>query len=230
MNSGSMAEPGGGDNRRRTYDSPVRRERAGRTRCAVLDAAHDLFVAHGYAGTGIRAVAAAAGVSVPTVEQAFGTKRNLLRQVLDVTRAGDDEPVPMLERAPARAAAAAEGVEEFLAAATTEIGVVAARVSAVQAVVTAAAAGDAEIAGLAREIDAQRRVVASWLVEGLERRARLRPGVDRDRAVDTAWLLLDPLVHRRLTADLGWSTAEFVGWLADALRRLLLDDSPSGGG
>jgi AcrR family transcriptional regulator len=215
-----MAADGDGDNPRRRYDSPARRDRARRTRRAVVDAARELFVANGYAATSIRAVAAAAGVSVPTVEQAFGTKRALLKEVVDVTRAGDDEPVAMLDREPAVAAAAAATAAEFLDLIAAEIAGVAARVSAVQAVLGAAAAGDPEIAGLAAEIDAQRRVVAGWLVDTLAGYAPLRPA--RDRAADAVWALLDPVVHRRLTLDCRWSTGEFAGWLADALGRLLL--------
>jgi AcrR family transcriptional regulator len=215
---------GAGGGKRRAYRSPVRAERARRTRAAVLAAAHDLFVARGYAATTIRAVAAAAGVSVPTVEQAFGTKRTLLKQVVDVARAGDDEPVAVLDRAPARVAEATGTAAAFLAVAATEIGVVSARVSAVQAVLATAAVGDPEIAELAREIDAQRRVVAAWLVDGLHQRAGRRPGTDREGAIDAVWTLLDPVVHRRLTADCGWSTDRFTEWLADALARLLLPD------
>jgi AcrR family transcriptional regulator len=215
-----MAAGAGGDNPRRRYDSPGRRDRARRTRRAIVDAARELFVAQGYAATSIRAVATAAGVSVPTVEQAFGTKRALLKEVVDVTRAGDDEPVAMLDREPAVAAAAAATAPEFLDLIAAEIAAVSARVSAVQAVLGAAAAGDPEIAGLAAETDAQRRVVAGWLVDTLAGYAPLRPA--RDRAADAVWALLDPVVHRRLTVDCGWSTGEFAGWLADALGRLLL--------
>src|SRR4051812_50230327 len=111
---GSMAADGVEGNPRRRYDSPARRDRARRTRRAVLDAARELFVARGYAATSIRGVAAAAGVSVATVEQAFGTKRALLKEVVDVTRAGDDEPVAMLDRAPALAAAGAAAAGEVL--------------------------------------------------------------------------------------------------------------------
>ncbi|WP_252444285.1 helix-turn-helix domain-containing protein [Pseudonocardia humida] len=213
--------PGDGGGKRR-YHSPGRAERARRTRAAVLAAAHELFVARGYAGTTIRAVATAAGVSVPTVEQAFGTKRGLLKHVVDVARAGDDEPVAILDRPPALAAAAAADAADFLAAATAEIAVVAARVAAVQAVLATAAAADPEIAALAREIDAQRRVVAAWLVDGVRTRAGLRG--ERERAVDAVWTLLDPVVHGRLTAGCGWSSGEFADWLADALGRLLLPD------
>ena len=46
----------------------------------------------------MRAVAADAGVAVPTVELAFGTKARLLKAVIDTAIAGDDEPAPMLAR------------------------------------------------------------------------------------------------------------------------------------
>jgi AcrR family transcriptional regulator len=214
-----MAGGDGGGNRR-AYRSPLRAERARRTRGAVLAAAHELFVARGYAATTVRAVAAAAGVSVPTVEQLFGTKRALLARVVDVARAGDEDPVAVLDRAPARAAESVATAAEFLAAAAAEIAVVAARSSAVLAVLATAAAGDPEIAALARDVDAQRRAVASWLVDGVRRRAGLR--VEPDRAVDAVWALLDPVVHGRLTGDRGWTGEEFADWLADALARLLV--------
>lgn len=215
--------PGAGDGKpRRPYRSQARADRARATRRKILAAAHELFVAQGYTATGMRAVASVAGVSVPLVEQAFGTKRNLLKNVVDTTTAGDDEPVAMLARAPAQAARAATTSVEFLALAVAEIGTVAARVGAVHAVVAAAAAQDAEIADLAGDLDAQRRAVAAWLVENLDLRGGLRPELDRARAVDTAWVLLDPVVHQRLTRDRGWSTDEFTGWLNDALTRLLL--------
>ena len=47
----------------------------------------------------MRAIAAAAGVAVPTVELGFGTKARLLKAAIDVAIAGDDEPVPVLDRA-----------------------------------------------------------------------------------------------------------------------------------
>ena len=45
----------------------------------------------------MRAVAADAEVVLPTVELVFGTKAKLLKAVIDVAIAGDDEPVPMLD-------------------------------------------------------------------------------------------------------------------------------------
>jgi AcrR family transcriptional regulator len=64
----------------------------------VLDAARELFAEHGYVATTIGAIAARAGVSPETVYAAFGNKRSLLSGLPDVAIAGDDAPVPILER------------------------------------------------------------------------------------------------------------------------------------
>ena len=57
-----------------------------------------MFVAGGYAGATIRAIAAEAGVSVPTVELLFATKARLLKAAIDVAIAGDDEAGAGLDR------------------------------------------------------------------------------------------------------------------------------------
>jgi AcrR family transcriptional regulator len=212
-----------GDNLRRPYRSTVRAEAAHRTRSTILAAAHDQFVARGYAGTSMRSIAQDAGVSVPSIEQIFGTKANLLKTVVDVTRAGDDQPIPMLERAPAQAALATTTVANFLRLVTTEIAVVSRRVSGIFAVVEQAAASDEQIARLASELDAQRHVVASWILDALNRRGgRLRPGLSVDQAIDTVWLLMDPTVYRRLAHSRRWTTEIFAQWLFDAITRLVL--------
>ena len=88
----------GGDTRR-SYRSTVREQQARLTRRRILDAARAAFVARGYAGTTVRGIAAGAGVSVPTVELLFGTKAAVLKAAIDVAIVGDDEPVPVLDRA-----------------------------------------------------------------------------------------------------------------------------------
>jgi AcrR family transcriptional regulator len=206
---------------RRPYRSTVRAEAARRTRAAILAAAHDAFVARGYAGTSLRAVAEAAGVSVPTVEQAFGTKANLLRTVIDVARAGDDEPVPVLDRAPARNALAAKDLMGFLDAICAEVGAVTVRVTGIFTVMDQAAASDVRIRRLAAEVDEQRRVVARWILDGVRRHAPLRDGLAEPVALDTVWVLLDPAVHRRLLVDRGWTRDDLAGWLSDAIAALL---------
>jgi len=117
------------DDATRTYRSPRRDAQARATRRRVLEAATVLFLAKGFAGTTVRAVAARAGVSVATVELLFGAKPRLLKAAIDVAIAGDDEPVPVLDRAWADAALNVESAEEVLARAAEVIAAAQARSS-----------------------------------------------------------------------------------------------------
>ena len=64
----------------------------------MLEAATRLFGECGWAGTGMRDVARAAGVAVETVYANFGSKPDLLAAALDVAVVGDDAPIALAER------------------------------------------------------------------------------------------------------------------------------------
>jgi AcrR family transcriptional regulator len=61
----------------------ARQARAGQTRDRILDSAERLFFQEGIAVTGVDRVAAEAGVAIVTLYKHFGSKDNLLREVLD---------------------------------------------------------------------------------------------------------------------------------------------------
>jgi AcrR family transcriptional regulator len=212
----------------RTYRSPQREERAQRTRRRVLDAATAVFLDRGYTGATMRVIAAEAGVSVPTVELLFGVKARLLKAAVDVAIAGDDEPVPVLERDWAAQAARAGSVEEFLDIASGVIGAAQVRSAGLVLAVFEGARNDPELAELAGQMTAQRSATAGWLVDALTRVAPLRAGCTRTEAIDTLWILMDPAVFDRLTRQRGWTTARYQQWLAGAARRLLIPDNPEG--
>lgn len=75
---------------RRPYDGSLRRARAAATRLTIAAAARALFVANGWAGTTMRAVAAAAGVAEPTVYKAYGNKAGLAVALLDAIESEAD--------------------------------------------------------------------------------------------------------------------------------------------
>jgi AcrR family transcriptional regulator len=212
----------------RTYRSPQREERAQRTRRRVLDAATAVFLDRGYTGATMRVIAAEAGVSVPTVELLFGVKARLLKAAIDVAIAGDDEPVPVLERDWAAQAARAGSVEEFLDIASGVIGAAQVRSAGLVLAVFEGARNDPELAELAGQMTAQRSATAGWLVDALTRVAPLRAGCTRTEAIDTLWILMDPALFDRLTRQRGWTTARYQQWLAGAARRLLIPDNPEG--
>src|SRR5260221_7439130 len=64
---------------KRSYDSPLRRDKAEATRLAIAAAAGRLFAERGYAATSIEEIAAAAAVGRATVFSSVGGKAELLK-------------------------------------------------------------------------------------------------------------------------------------------------------
>jgi len=207
--------PAGGGTRARRYRSPGRTRQARATRARIIAAAARRFLARGYAGTTMRAVAADAGVALPTVELVFGTKAKLLKAVIDVAIAGDDEPVPMLDREWARQAESVPGAAGFAAVCAGQLAESARRAAGLTLVALEAARADPDIAAVAAQLMVQRQVMAAC------RRSRPRDGIGHAAAVDTVWALMDPALFGRLTRDRHWSPAQFRDWFADAILRLL---------
>src|SRR4051812_3822279 len=67
--------------------------RSDRKRRAIVEAATAAFLEHGYRGTSMDAVAAAAGVSKQTVYQHFGDKQRLFRELIAATVQSASDPV-----------------------------------------------------------------------------------------------------------------------------------------
>jgi len=202
---------------KRRYQSPARDAAAKATRWRILEATHELLGERGYAGTTVRAVADRAGVSVKTVEATFGTKVNLVKTLIDVRIAGDDEPVAINDRPVVAAMVAEPDPVRMLAMNAAFIADINRRVAVVHRVVHAA--GD-ELADLRDTSLANRREGARSMVEILAAKAELR--IDVDAAIDTVWLLMDPFHYDQFTSHRGWSHDQYVEWLFDVQRRLLL--------
>jgi AcrR family transcriptional regulator len=210
------------DVKRRTYHSPRRTEQARATRRAVLDAARELFVAQGYAATTIDAIAARADVSVETVYATFGNKRALLSDLIDVSIAGDDAPVPILERPWVREMRDEPDVRRRLRALARQGRLMLERWADLAEVLHGAAAADPKIADLWRRNKDQRltgqRALLRIALDGRQPRA----GLTREAATDVLFAVGSPDVYRTLVVDRGWSPARFERWYADSLERLLL--------
>jgi AcrR family transcriptional regulator len=206
--------------------SGTRIEQAQKTRSRVIEAATRLFVQHGYATTTIRAIAAEAGVSVPTVELLFGTKAQLLHVVIDVAIAGEDEPVPVLSRAWAADVQSVRDLADFLSVVAYMVCEAQARSAGVILAAYEAAASDPDIQLLILDRESQRERTTAWIVDSVLERAALRPGLDRAGAIDTVWMLMDPVIFNRLTRHRGWSPDRYASWFADSVTRLLTSDLP----
>jgi TetR/AcrR family transcriptional regulator, regulator of autoinduction and epiphytic fitness len=206
----------------RGYRSPRRETQARQTRARIIAAAGRRFLAHGYSGTTMRAVALDAGVALPTVELAFRTKARLLKAVIDVAIAGDDEHAAMLERGWATRAQSIAEPADFVAAFARVLTDSAERAAGLAAAALEGARADEDIAAVAAQLMSQRQVMAAWLVDGIMLRSALRHGTSRADAVDTVWTLMDPVIFRRLTEDRHWPPSRFERWFTDSVTRLLL--------
>jgi AcrR family transcriptional regulator len=213
----------------RSYRSSRREAGARRTRRRILEAATSVFVAGGYSGATVRAIATAAGVSVPTVELLFGTKGRVLKAAIDVAIAGDDEPVPVLDRSWTGAAMASDSADQFLSIVARVIGAAQARSAGLVLAVFQGSSKDSDLAELAEQMIRQRAITAAWIVDGLAGKADLRDELTRQDAVDTIWLLMDPAVFDRLVRHRHWTVDRYQNWFAQTVRRLLVPDPPASG-
>ncbi|MFI6829981.1 TetR/AcrR family transcriptional regulator [Kribbella sp. NPDC050241] len=194
--------------------------RANRRR--MRTAALGLFTARGYAATSMQAIADEAGVAVQTLYFTFRTKRALLSEILDTAVAGDEEPVPTLERPRVRAAISEAGQREQLREQARLAREIYRRVAPVLQVVASAASADPEIADLWETNNTQRAIVMEQLITALAAKGPLHDGLDPAMATDIALALLSPEMYQYLTERRGWSPSRWEQWTADALTTQLL--------
>jgi AcrR family transcriptional regulator len=184
-----------------------------------------VFLERGFAGATMRVIAGRAGVSLPMVELLFGTKGRLLKAAIDVAIVGDDEPVAVLDRSWAEAAVREGTAHGFLGVVAGVLGAAQERSAGLVLAAFEAAATDAELAELARQLTAQRATTAGWMVDQLTRKAPLRAGCAREEAIDTVWILMDPAVFDRLTRQRQWTRQRYQRWFASSVDRLLLGET-----
>jgi len=207
---------------RRSYDSPRRREQARATRGAVLAAARDLFIERGFVTTTIQAIADRAEVSPETVYATFGNKRSLLSSVIDVSITGDDEPVPLLDRAWVQEMRDEPDPRRRLRILARNGRTILERVTPIYEVLRGAAAADPKIAALWELYKSQRFAGQRELVRIVGAGGSLRKGLSADAAADTLFTVGSPETYRLLTVDRGWTPDRFERWYARTLARLLL--------
>jgi AcrR family transcriptional regulator len=210
---------------KRGYDSPFRDEQARATRRAIVAAAAELFVAQGYAATTMDAIAKRANVSRKTVFAA-GSKFALLKDAFDWSLVGDDEPIPMADRAPVQNILATDDPAQAVRLWAAMITETATRAAPIGAALAAAAHVDEEAAAFIRLSDQHRLGGARAFVAHLVAIGGLRPGLTAADAADLCWLAMDPGPYVRLVIERGWPPARFQDWLTAAVGRELLGLPP----
>jgi AcrR family transcriptional regulator len=188
----------------------------------MLQAARRLFLEQGYAATTMPAIAAAAGVSVQSLYKAFGNKPALLKTVFDVAIAGDDEPVPMLQRAALGRVRDESDPHRKLSLYGEFVADVSPRHVPIQLLVRAAGATDPEAAGVWDQLRAERMEGMTLFARALHQEGHLRPDVSVDEARDILWTCNSPELYDLLVLQRGWTPERYGRWVADTLIAALL--------
>lgn len=208
---------------RRDYHSTRRTEQARATRQAVLAAGRHAFLTTGYGATTMSAIAHSAKVSVETIYKMVGNKPALAKAVFDVDIAGDDEPIPLMQREFVQRNMAETDPRRKLESYGQHLAIVGPRTGPLLLVVRDAASTDAGAAGVWQQLQAERLVGMTVFAQHLHDGGYLRQGVSPDEARDVLWThnsveLWDLLVNQR-----GWTAARFGTWVGEQLCAALLD-------
>jgi AcrR family transcriptional regulator len=208
---------------RRAYDSHRRREQAQATRRSILEAARELFIERGYVATTIDAIATRADVSAETVYAAFGTKRAVLSELVDVSIAGGAEAPAILDQAWVLELRAERDPRRRLRILARNGSAILERRAALDEVVRGAAGAEPDIAALWARGKAERFAGQRALLEIVVGDGSLAEGLDLDRGADILYAVGSAETYRLLVVDRGWSASRFERWYGETLERLLFD-------
>ncbi|MBB3663035.1 AcrR family transcriptional regulator [Prauserella sediminis] len=227
---------------RRQYESPVRQERAERTRAHVIATAGRLFAEHGYAATSMRRIATEAAVGLETVTQT-GRKADLLLAAFRSGFAGDPDAVDITaliggfpggaepgHTEPGSAGAGSTGPSSAGAGGGTDlveaITTATARLAdglrdslGIWRAFTVAAAADETVAAARAELAGlRRREITTWL-EASESAGMLptRDATSRARLADMLGLLTSHDAYDHLVTVCGWPHDDFASWTSAAI-------------
>src|SRR5215469_9462123 len=203
---------------KRRYDNSRRLAQVRATRLKVIEAAKVLFIDQGYPATTIEAVAESADVALPTLYRLFGSKRALLKALLDITFGGDDEPVAFGDRPEQQQALGAPDTTSLVRAFAHICRQFMERSSEMFHVLFTAAQVDPEIAELQNEIRRQRHTGQSRIVAAIAGRKALDPELSISDAEDITYAALSPEVYRILTIERGWTADQYERCLTRMLR------------
>lgn len=191
-------------------------------RAAVVGAARTLFLDRGYGATTIEAISDSSGVPAATVYRLFGSKLGILKALLDVSIAGDDDRTPLEERPNVRELLAdpdpASQLSGFVAIARG----IMSRTEPVYRILVSAADSDPDAAALLARQTRQRQHGQGGIARQLARAGALRPGLRERAAADIIHALMSPEVYRLLVRDRGWSADRYEQWLTGVLIDQLL--------
>lgn len=210
----------------RAYDNSRRQLKTNETRVRIIESARELFIERGYAQTSMESTADAAGVGPATVYRLFGSKRELLKAIIDVSSGGDDRPIAFHERPHVVALLQEPDPIRFLERFARIVRETSSRLDPIYQVVEAAAAVDSDSADLLDLMRQQRFVGHGRVAQGLADRKVLPRGMTVSQAHDAIYAICSPELRRVLLSQRRWTPKAYELWLVDMLKAAVL--SPQG--
>lgn len=195
----------------RSYYSLVRQRQADETRTRIAAAARQLILSNGYAAATIEAIAREAGVATPTVYAVFGSKRQILTELIDRAAFGPAyqalvgevheivDPVARL-RFSARIARQVYDSERLEFDLLRKAGVVV-----------------PELAAIEHEKESGRYEGQAPTIKLLIESGKLRSGLDEKEARDIFWTFTARDIYRMLVIERKWSSDRYEKWLSDSI-------------
>ena len=210
--------------RQREAGEVTRRE----TRRRLLAAAAAEFAERGYAAATVSRIAGRAGVSVQSLYNDWGNKRNLLEAVLQTAVTGDDE-ASLIPGKPPEVITATLGLDDgadprrLLAHLARQYRLLAERSAVGWQTYRDAAATDPDIAADWQRLSEMRRDAFHALLARIPDSA-LRPGLSPALAADTAWAIASPETHHQLVRQAGYTYDDLESWVRGTLSAALFPD------
>ena len=200
----------------RSYHAPNRVAAAERTRKTILASAKVNFEDLGWARTTIPAIARAAAVSPKTVEAHFGTKANVLAEVVaELSRAYVDPDAPRSFQEATSAIAALPHHAEY---ATPLL----ARSARIARAVDEAAPTDPTVAEIAGRMRRNYDYGANWAARIIMDKRGIAADLTLEEATRVFRFAIDPGTYRTLTGELGLDDDGVREWMLRYERGMLL--------
>ncbi|NDL56843.1 TetR/AcrR family transcriptional regulator [Phytoactinopolyspora mesophila] len=204
--------------------SNKRSEKAKATRARIIEAARELFLERGYGATPLQEIADRAGVAVQTIYFVFGNKRTLLKELVDVTVAGDHEPTATTERPWFHSVLDAETADEQLRIHVHGSREVLERVAPLVQMVDTAAATDADVAEMWPADQRPRYEVQDAAAQALVTKPGARPDITAEHAADILFAVLSTEMFLLLVHIRHWTADQWEQWSYLTLRAHLCAD------
>jgi AcrR family transcriptional regulator len=208
--------------RQREAGEVTRRE----TRRRLLAAAGAEFAERGYAAATVTRIASRAGVSVQSLYNDWGNKRNLLQAVLQAAVTGDDDASLTPGKPPAVIIATlspddAADPRRLVAHLSRQYRLLAERAAVGWQTYRDGAAVDPDIAADWQQLSDLRRRAFQAMIARVPAGA-LRPGLSTAAAADTAWAIASPDIHDLLVRQAGYGYDQLEQWVRATLIAALL--------